>query len=67
MLRLFTGVIFGLTVVVLVLTGVEVAVAGLFSDSESVSSGTVKTGCFLATGAMRQLVSTFPFGFRLRF
>ena len=50
-LRLFTGVIFGLTVVVLGLTGVDVAVSGAFSFSESESSGTVSVACFLATGA----------------
>ena len=52
MLRLFIDVIFGITVAVLVLIGVEVAVAGTFSDSESVSSETVKAGCFLASGAI---------------
>ena len=33
------------------LYGVEVAVAGTFSGSESVSSGTINAVCFLATGA----------------
>ena len=51
LLRLFTGVVFRVVAVVLDFTGVDVAVGGKFSDSESDSSGAVKVVCFLATGA----------------
>ena len=45
-LRSFTGVVFGLTVVVLGVTGVDVTVGGAFSFSESDSSGTLKQSVF---------------------
>ena len=51
-LRLLTGVILCVVAVVLVLIGVEVAVAGTFSVSESVSPGTVNSVWFLVAGAI---------------
>ena len=52
----------GLTAVVLFLTGVDVAFAGMFSGSESVSSGTVSAGCFLAAGAINFNISLWFLG-----
>ena len=64
MLLSSTLVVFGLVVVVLGSTDVDVIVGGAFSFSESDSSGTASVACFLATGAISL---TFPFGFQLDF
>ena len=64
LLRLFTGVILRVVVVVLFLIGVEVAFSGMFSDSESVSSVTVMMVCFLTGGAISFSIS---FWFSARF
>ena len=57
LLRLTIGVVLCVAVVIFVLIGVDVAFSGLFSDSESVSSETAITACFLVVGAISFSIS----------